>query len=113
MRKEKFTIKKTFDETCNEIKKILSKHYGSEKSMGFERKKNETIFYPLEKRLNQLYRGDTIRELYVRVVKVNNSTTHVDVIDESTEHTNNLIKGFIDELFKVYNANLGLIAEKH
>lgn len=103
MRKEKFTIKKPFDEMCKTVVSILEDYYKSKQSLDSIKRKNEVVYYPLKNALLH----DEIKGFYIRVVKVNNSVTHIDVVDEGSDKFNisfvqNMAQGFINELFTVY-----------
>ena len=114
MRKEKFTIKKSFDEMCKETVSILQKYYGDKSSLVIEKKGKEMWYYPLEQKLAH----DPIRGFYIRVVKLNNSTTHIDVVDDGSDKfpyafTKNMAQSFINELFIIYTKTYEALAKKN
>ena len=103
MRKQKFTVKKPFEEVCKLTVSTLVDHYGNKASLTLTKKKNEVIYYPLYQKLEH----DPIEGFYIRVVKLNNSSTHIDVVDEGSDKFNmefvkNMAQGFINELYHVY-----------
>ncbi len=108
MKKQKFTITKPFDEMCKKIVSILQEYYGTKSSLTIEKKNNKEVwYYPLDKKLPY----DEIRGFYIRVVKLNNTTTHIDVVYDGSDkfplsYIKNMVQGFINELFTIYNEQL-------